>query len=318
MAEKSTSLRRQGSLVEAARVARRFYLDGKHKSEIADELGLSRFKVARLLDLARAEDIVQITIQLPTDDDLELADRLANHYGLRRAVVVKGEQPDAESVAAAIGQSAAEYLAAILGPEDVLGMAWGASITSMTTAFRADASGADVVQIVGGTRSAAHMLSGVEIVRRLAMRTGGHAYPLHAPFVVGSAEMAGDLRRDASLAEVMTRIPRLTIAVFGIGGWEPPQSALFNELPHNDRAVLRDAGIVADVCGIPLNIEGEVAHDELAQRVVGISLDELREVPETVAIGAGEGKVEAIRASLRAGFISTLVTDSTTAELLLI
>lgn len=318
MAEQGKSLRRQGSLVEAARVASRFYLDDKHKSEIAEELGLSRFKVARLLELARSEGIVQITIQLPTADDLELADRLATHYGLRRAVVVRGEHTDAESLSAAIGQSAAEYLAAVLGPEDILGMAWGASLTAMTSAFRAEASGADVVQIVGGTRSAAHMLSGVEIVRRLAMRTGGHAYPLHAPFVVGSAEMAGDLRRDASLAEVMTRFPRLTIAVFGIGGWEPPQSALFNELPHHDRALLRDAGIVADICGIPINANGEIAHTNIAQRVVGMTLDELRRVPETVAVAAGVNKVDAIRASLHTGIISTIVTDSTTAELLLV
>lgn len=318
MVENGRSLRRQGSLVEAARVARRYYLDNKQKREIADELGLSRFKVARLLDLARAEGIVQISIKLPTADDLELADRLAERYGLRRAVVVRGEYPDPEAVAAAIGHSAAEYLAAILGPEDVLGMAWGASLTAMAEAFRAEASGADVVQIVGGVRSVGHSLSGVEIVRRLALGTGGHAYPLHAPFVVGTSEMASDLRHEASLAEVTERFERLTIAVFGVGAWEPPQSSLFNELPHHDRARLRKAGIVADLCGIPLNAAGEVVDEEIAQRVVGVSIDELRRVPETVAVAGGELKVDAIRACLRAGVVSTLVTDSSTAELLLI
>ncbi|MCH1883925.1 sugar-binding domain-containing protein [Agrococcus sp. ARC_14] len=318
MIEQGKSLRRQGSLVEAARVARRYYLDNKQKNEIAEELGLSRFKVARLLDLARSEGIVQISIQLPTADDLELADRLAARHGLRRAVVVRGEYPDPESIAAAIGHSAAEYLAAILGPEDVLGMAWGASLTAMANAFRAEASGADVVQIVGGVRSVGQTLSGVEIVRRLALRTGGHAYPLHAPFVVGSAEMASDLRQEASLAEVTERFERLTIAVFGVGAWEPPQSSLFNELPHHDRAQLREAGIVADLCGIPLNADGEIVDQAIAQRVVGVSMDELRRVPEAVAVAGGVMKVEAIRACLRAGVISTLVTDSTTAEQLLI
>lgn len=317
MAEHGMSLRRQGSLVEAARVARRYYLDNKQKNEIADELGLSRFKVARLLELARSEGIVQISIQLPTSDDLELADRLAERHGLRRAVVVRGDYADSESIAAAIGHSAAEYLAAILGPEDVLGMAWGASLTAMADAFRTQASGADVVQIVGGVRSIGHTLSGVEIVRRLALRTGGHAFPLHAPFVVGSAEMATDLRHEAALAEATERFERLTVAVFGVGAWEPPQSSLFNELPHHDRARLREAGIIADVCGIPLGADGKVVDEEMAQRVVGVTIDELRRVPETVAVAGGDLKADAIRACLRAGVISTLVTDAATAERLL-
>ena len=42
------------SLVLSASVARRYYLDGRSKIEIAEEFGLSRFKVARLIDLARA------------------------------------------------------------------------------------------------------------------------------------------------------------------------------------------------------------------------------------------------------------------------
>jgi DNA-binding transcriptional regulator LsrR (DeoR family) len=49
-------------MVTAALVARRFYLDKRSKVQIADELGMTRFKVARLLELARARGIVSITI----------------------------------------------------------------------------------------------------------------------------------------------------------------------------------------------------------------------------------------------------------------
>ncbi|MCW2703257.1 MAG: transcriptional regulator, DeoR family, partial [Blastococcus sp.] len=40
-------------VVLTASIARRYYLDGRSKVEIAEEFGLSRFKVARLLDAAR-------------------------------------------------------------------------------------------------------------------------------------------------------------------------------------------------------------------------------------------------------------------------
>ena len=50
------------ALVLTATVARRYYLDGISKSDIAAELDLSRFKVARLLDQARASGLVRIEL----------------------------------------------------------------------------------------------------------------------------------------------------------------------------------------------------------------------------------------------------------------
>ena len=48
-----------------ASVARRYYLDGRSKIEIAEEFSLSRFKVARLLDDARSSGLVRIEIGHP-------------------------------------------------------------------------------------------------------------------------------------------------------------------------------------------------------------------------------------------------------------
>src|SRR2546430_13384582 len=51
---------RPSEVVLAARVARQFYLEGVSKVDIADRLGISRFRVARLLDSARDAGMVRI------------------------------------------------------------------------------------------------------------------------------------------------------------------------------------------------------------------------------------------------------------------
>src|SRR5260370_37645216 len=61
----SLSTDRPSEVVLAARVARQFYLEGVSKIEIADRLGISRFRVARLLDSAREAGLVRIEIGLP-------------------------------------------------------------------------------------------------------------------------------------------------------------------------------------------------------------------------------------------------------------
>jgi hypothetical protein len=61
----SLSADRPSEVVLAARVARQFYLEGFSKVDIADRLGISRFRVARLLDSARESGLVRIEIGLP-------------------------------------------------------------------------------------------------------------------------------------------------------------------------------------------------------------------------------------------------------------
>ena len=74
-------------LVLTASVARRYYLDGRSKVEIAEEFALSRFKVARLLEDARSSGLVRIEIGHPGVVDVELsgtADGRARAAALRR------------------------------------------------------------------------------------------------------------------------------------------------------------------------------------------------------------------------------------------
>ena len=76
-------------LVNTVLACRRYYLDGASKSEIATELGVSRFKVARMLDKARRDGIVRIDIDPLPDLDLDLGDELARRHGIRGAIVVR-------------------------------------------------------------------------------------------------------------------------------------------------------------------------------------------------------------------------------------
>src|SRR5918992_516682 len=71
-------------LVLTATVARRYYLDGATKSDIAAELGLSRFKVARMLDWARATGLVRIELETRGEINLDLSVRLRAAHGVRR------------------------------------------------------------------------------------------------------------------------------------------------------------------------------------------------------------------------------------------
>src|SRR3954468_22015772 len=123
MAQPKSSARqrlRPADLVQTASVARRFYLQGQSKVEIAEELGLNRWKVARMIEDARRSGLVHIEIRLPAAIDAELSDVLAQAYGLRRAIVVDTPDDPSSQLRADLGQVAAALLSEIAGPNDVI------------------------------------------------------------------------------------------------------------------------------------------------------------------------------------------------------
>src|SRR5437867_3009953 len=115
-------------LVLTASIARRYYVDGKSKVEIADEFSVSRFKVARLISAARASGMVRIEIDYPGAIDIDLSGRLQRAYGLRHAVVVDTPDDDDVSMRRHLGEAAADLLAEIVTADDVLGLAWARSV----------------------------------------------------------------------------------------------------------------------------------------------------------------------------------------------
>ena len=64
-------------LVRAATVARLYFLESKSKSEIADELGINRFKVARILEQAQESGLVRIEISVPATSTTRCPSRFA-------------------------------------------------------------------------------------------------------------------------------------------------------------------------------------------------------------------------------------------------
>src|SRR3978361_984498 len=78
-------------LVRAAAVARSYYLDGRSKSEIAVDFGISRFKVARILDQAKEAGLVRIEIRRPAGTADAVSEQVRKPFGLRHVIVVAAD-----------------------------------------------------------------------------------------------------------------------------------------------------------------------------------------------------------------------------------
>jgi DNA-binding transcriptional regulator LsrR (DeoR family) len=303
-------------LVQAAVISRRYFLEGRSKVEIADEFGMSRFKVARILDQALASGLVRIEIGLPAALDADLSDRLRTAYGLHHALVITTpDEPEAE-LRAHLGEVAAGLLSELVVEGDVVGIAWGRTMTATTAALRSLAR-CTVVQLTGAVGSVGVTEDSVETLRSVAAVSGGPAFPIYAPLILDDPETATAIRRQPHVAEALRRFDLLSKAVLAIGSWDPPNSQLREALAPADRALLEKLHVRAEICATLLDDSGTPVAPELGERSIAISGTQLKRIPEVIAVAGGRTKTQAVLAVLRAGFITSLVTDRSVARFLL-
>jgi DNA-binding transcriptional regulator LsrR (DeoR family) len=308
---------RPARLVLTASVARRYYLDGKSKVEIADELGMSRFQVARLLETARASGLVRIEITDEGAVDVELSDRLQDAFRLRHVVVIDTPDDDDASLRQHLGEAAADLLTEIVVPGDVLGLAWARSVSAMTAALTSRLATVAVIQLTGALAGPEMDDNSVDLVRQAARVSGGPAHFFHAPLVVPTAATARAMRRQPEIARAFAHFPSVTKAVVGVGRWAAGLSTIYDAADQRDRQQMSRLGTCAEISGVTVDTQGRPVHGGLTNRMIGVSAAQLRAIPEVVAIAYGTAKAPAVRAAIRSGLVSGLVTHSTLATALL-
>ena len=296
-----------------AAVAKRHYFDHRTRVQLAEEFALSRFKIARLLEAAVSSGIVRISIVLPEAVDAELSLQLRRKFGLDRALVPVVHDTSPSAVREVLGRTAAALLGDLVTDEDVLGVTSGRTIDAVARHLTRLA-GCEIVQLTG--------MSGdlddnpVEVLRRVAVLSGGRARSIYAPLTVATPEAAAALKTDRQIAEAFGRFSSVTIAVAAVGSWDPPESRFYDGLTPQERERLLAVDVLADVGGALLDRHGSPVHD-FDERILGVSAEQLAAIGQVVVVGGGLRKTEAIRATLRSGLVSCLITDDAVALALL-
>jgi DNA-binding transcriptional regulator LsrR (DeoR family) len=260
---------------------------------------------------------VSIEIEVPDPIELSLSDRLRSTYGLNNALVLRrvpGE--DSPALRRRLAELAADLLSEIVVPGDVLGLAWARTVNVMVESLTRLAR-CTVVQLCGVHSRMDMRDSSVETVARAAAISGGAAYPIYAPLVLPDGRTGETLRRQHGIAEAFDAFGSLTKAVVSVGAWQPDQSTVYDVIENERREELARDGVTAEMSAQLFDAGGRVLSTGLRHHVLAIDAEQLRRVPEVVALAGGDAKVAAIDAVLRSGIVTTMITDADAAEGLL-
>lgn len=300
-----------------AEIASRYYDQNKNQQEIADEFGVTRSAVSRMLTEARERGIVEIVVHYPwrTAPDLERA--LTTMFGLQAARVLVRDNKSYEEMLVGLGVLAAQHFAAILRPRDIVGISWGTGLYQMLRALRPmNYPNVEVVQLVGGTGTERSSVVGPLLAPTLANALGCPCYYLHAPLITQSEAARETLLQDRSIRETLAQGEKAHIALVGIGSTHPE---IYNPyrlgyVSAEELAAIRAAGAVGLVCGLHIDIQGRLLDISVNRRVIGLSLQALQKIDTVIGVAGGAEKGESIVGALRGGYVNVLITDELAAR----
>ena len=306
---------RPSEVVLAALVARQFYLEGDSKVDIADRLGISRFRVARLLESARETGLVRIEIGLPGGIlDAGLSAELCSVFGLRQAFVFNFPD-DAVALRQRLGEAAAQVLMDLIKPGDVLGLTWSRTLSGLAAALT-QLPPCPIVQMTGAVPppDGRDLL---ELVRGVARVGGGTAHVFYAPMLVSDATTATAIRRQGDIAEAFALIPNVTIAVVSIGAWSSGLSTIYDAVTPGERDALTALGVRAELAGVFIGADGCPVATPLDSRMIVTPAPLFTGIPFVLGVAYDADKSPAVLAAIRGGLVHGLVTHAELARRLL-
>lgn len=298
-----------------------YYHDGLNQNEIAERMRISRASVANYLNEGRARGWVRVHLDSDVFRGHRLAAELCAVYGLAEALVVPDDPVDPDGAATSVARvtrAAADWLPRLLEPGDRLGVSWGATVYQMAQQLPiSPVPDLTVIQLLG-SRPAALGFAAEACTSMLAQRLGGQCINLHVPLVLSSKALRDALSDEPVVHEQLEALASCNKTVLACGTCDADAHVVRSGiLSVENIAHYRDKGAAGVICGRLIDSVGQPVVAEVEERMIGVTLDQMRGKDMALLVAAGPGRADPAKAAIKGGFVTHLATSARVAEQLL-
>lgn len=293
-----------------------YYFEENTQSVIAKKLGISAAKVSRLIKYARENNMVEITINTPFQQAFEIEKKLEMISGIKKTIVVPSLSDSDETVMRSVGKATADYLLSQVKNGDTIGVGGGHTLNVM---FKEISAGKNydvtVVPCIGGVQGLLENSTNF-LTNDLAKRLGGKFKQLHAPAFVESKEARDALMQMGHVKEIFDIARAANIVLVVVGAIDPDKSSFFKftQLPAAElQNVIKERNAAGEITSHVFDTNGKLCAPEYSERVVGLTLDEVCAIPQTIGVAGLRSKVKPVAAALKGGLLDALIIDESTA-----
>lgn len=290
-----------------------FYVEQKSQVAIAKTLGVSASSVSRILAAAREHGVVEIRIHDPRKltHVPELEDAVRRTFGIGQAIVVSRRRRETPTQVVAKA-TARQFEEQVVGLRS-FGLSWGDTVRSFVDEVRAEPIHSElrICPLVGGIPSDTGP-AGNTSLEVLAHKCGALSFRFESPAVVESHATWQAMNHESSISRAISRAAQVEIAYIGIGSFGVHNSGRIvaaMRLSTEEAAQLAAQAPAGDICGRFYDLGGRPLGLPTSERVIGISLELLADIPQVLGVAGGVEKAPGVVGALRTGALNGIVLD---------
>lgn len=290
-----------------------YYEQEMTQAEIAEQIGVSRPMISRMIKEAHELGIVTIQVHAHPEDANSILNKLRNFYNLRGGIII----PDASTENVTNERIAASILDFILNfsPRTVnIGFGWGYLIGIFVKALEnADVQqqlDATVFPLIGNSSVSNRDYHSNEIVRVFAEKTGAAPIYLHAPAFFESEQEMRLFQEADSFGKVTEAWSQIDTAVVNLGNY-PSAPDYATVIRYGDRLTTQKA--VGRMLFSHFDANGVIIRSP-TDYSIQIPIPDLARCRNVVAVCSVALQAKALIGALRTGLITHLITAESVAR----
>lgn len=233
-----------------------------------------------------------------------LENTLKEKFQLNRVIVVSGDSDQSPWVKKEMGRACVTCIKERLNGKNIVAVTGGTTLASVAEMMKPDSKNREMLFVParGGLGETVENQANT-ICAKMAERASGNYRLLHVPDQL-SKEAYQSIIEEPSIKELLAILKSSSMVIHGIG--DAKTMAERRKTPEKDFLKIEQGNAVAEAFGYYFDQEGEIVHKV---QTVGIQLDDIDEVPNVIAVAGGASKAKAIKAYMKQGLDSVLITD---------
>ncbi|WP_119327311.1 sugar-binding domain-containing protein [Companilactobacillus musae] len=299
-------------------LAQEYYLNHLNLGDISKKYKISRYKISKYLQEAIDKKIVTINISSPfsrshnLEDKLSLAFPNANFYILKNTDDIAHQNDRFYSFAA-------KYLQDLIDGKKLIGLTWGDTIYHVIDSFQTISKNNMLfTQFMGGNGKNNSLAGTMRMVQKAANKYNSQYLTIDAPLYILNSAVRQQLGLEPAIKPTLTVAQKLDLIFASIGTvdsinsidtWRDNKNLLFPNVDSNSIAAL--------IYGRPINKDGKLLITEDNDKVFGIKLAQVLEVPTRVGIVNDKFKTNSLKAVLNGNYFTDVILNEPIAQKLI-
>ena len=300
-----------------ANVAYLYYKKGYSQEKIAKSLFLSRSTISRLLQKSLNTGVVDIKINFPFERDKDLESVLQKKYNLKKCYILLTEP---NTSFAQVCHYSSEIINDLIHDDMIIGFSSGRTVYNICQNLIGSPKKNLTFTAVKGNAGfdSDYIYDSPETIRLVALKYDAEFNLIYSPLYVFNETVRDYLLNEMIIKGALNIARKTDMIIASVGQIREDELSIYKDYLdyHNMRTIVKNLS-VASILGHFLNNDGEYIDPELEKSVIGLTLEEIKNVKNVIVVVSGEEKSISLRSVLKSGIVDTLICDKASTKNLL-